>query len=241
MKLPVSILLPFILLVACQPKISQSTYKMEKVNQTLPLTDSIISPYKKSLDKEMKEVICYSEQAMEKGQPESLLGNWVADLSFDYATKSTDISPHFCILNYGGLRTSIPKGEITKERIYSLMPFENELVVVVISKEKFNQLIDYLINIGGQPISNLIVNGSIGNIKKIKMEGFNIELQEEFRILTTDYLAKGGDNMDFFLNPIEIIYTNKKLRDVIINHCIDINSKGKKISSQLDNRISINE
>ncbi len=214
---------------------------MEEINQTLPLTDSIISPYKKSLDKEMKEVICFSEQAMEKGQPESLLGNWVADLSFNYAKKSTNINPHFCILNYGGLRTSIPKGEITKERIYSLMPFENELVVVVITKEKFNQLIKYLISVGGQPVSNITIKKISEDVEKVKIEGVDINTQKEFRVLTTDYLAKGGDKMDFFLNPIEIIYTNMKLREVIINHCIDTNSKGKKISSQLDNRISINE
>jgi 2',3'-cyclic-nucleotide 2'-phosphodiesterase (5'-nucleotidase family) len=214
---------------------------MEEVNQTLPLTDSIISPYKKSLDKEMKEVICFSEQAMEKGQPESLLGNWVADLSFNYAKKSININPHFCILNYGGLRTSIPKGEITKERIYSLMPFENELVVVVITKEKFNQLIKYLINVGGQPVSNITIKKISEDVEKVKIEGVDFNTQKEFRVLTTDYLAKGGDKMDFFLNPIEVIYTNMKLRDVIINHCIDTNSKGKKISSQLDNRISINE
>lgn len=235
------ILLLFISLGACQPKISQTTYKMEEINQTLPLTDSIISPYKKSLDKEMKEVICFSEQAMEKGQPESLLGNWVADLSFNYAKKSTNINPHFCILNYGGLRTSIPKGEITKERIYSLMPFENELVVVVITKEKFNQLIKYLISVGGQPVSNITIKKISEDVEKVKIEGVDINTQKEFRVLTTDYLAKGGDKMDFFLNPIEIIYTNMKLREVIINHCIDTNSKGKKISSQLDNRISINE
>lgn len=215
---------------------------MEEINQTLPLTDSIISPYKNSLDKEMKEVICYSEQVMEKGQPESLLGNWVADLSFNYTVESTDINPHFCILNYGGLRASIPKGEITRERIYSLMPFENELVVVVISKEKFNALIHYLIDVGGQPVSNIVIHTVSGNIKKLKIATLlNIESQEEFRVLTTDYLAKGGDKMAFFLNPIEVIYTNKKLRDIIINHCIEVNKKGEKISSKLDNRISINE
>lgn len=241
MKLIIGTLLLFITFIACQPKINQTTYKLENVNQTLTLTDSIIFPYKKQLDEEMKEILCYSEHSMEKGQPESLLGNWVADLSFNYITKSTDINPHFCILNYGGLRASIPKGAITKERIYSLMPFENELVVVVITKEKFNQLINYLINVGVQPISNINIHSKSGAIKKLSISDVDIKAQKEFKVLTTDYLALGGDKMDFFLNPIEIIYTNMKLRDVIINHCIDTNSKGKKISAQLDNRISINE
>ena len=52
----------------------------------------------------------------------------------------------FCLLNNGGLRTSLPQGNITRRKIFELMPFENELVVVTISKEKMTDLKAYLKN-----------------------------------------------------------------------------------------------
>ena len=37
-------------------------------------------------------------------------------------------------MNYGGFRTNITQGYITREKIYELMPFENELVVLELKK-----------------------------------------------------------------------------------------------------------
>ena len=53
-------------------------------------------------------------------------------------------------------------------------------------------------------------------------------------MLTSDYLANGGDKMSFFKGKKQR-KVGIKLRDAIINYCI---SK-ENISSKLDNRLSI--
>lgn len=196
----------------------------------------LIEPYKIALYSEMNEVLVISamEFPKEKGKPETLLGNLVADLSLEIITKKFPESKiDFCLLNNGGLRTSLPSGEITKGKIFELMPFDNELVMVTLSTEKAKELIQYIYNVGGQPISGAVINFNF-SVDSI----FNqLNWKTPINILTTDYLATGGDKMDFFINPIKIESTQFKLRDAIIEYCTAEHKKGKQLTSQLDGRI----
>lgn len=199
----------------------------------------LIEPYKIALDSEMNEVLVISaiEFPKEKSKPETLLGNLVADLSFEIITKKfPETKIDFCLLNNGGLRTSLPKGEITRGKIFELMPFDNELVVVTITEKQLVALINYLKNVGGQPISNISFDFSPSENNDTK-QLFDENGLSQFKILTSDYLAQGGDNMIFFQNPIKLESTNIKLRDAIIEYCISEHKKENQLSSKLDGRI----
>ena len=65
---------------------------------------------------------------------------------------------------------------------------------------------------------------------------FDFNKGDKIRVLTSDYLANGGDKMWFFKDR-EQIKVGVKLRDAIIDHC----SKSDTISSKLDNRLIITE
>ena len=64
----------------------------------------------------------------------------------------------------------------------------------------------------------------------------DFENGEKVRVLTSDYLANGGDNMNFFHNKKQK-KLGIKLRDVIIDYC----SKKDTIFAELDNRIILND
>jgi len=214
----------------------------------MPLTDStlthqatntLIAPYKASLQKKMHKVITYCDTPMKrlKTVPESLLGNFTADLVFEYGKKEKN-ALDFCVLNFGGLRTSLPKGPITVEKIFELMPFENTLEIVSISKDSLESLLNYLAIKGGQPIANARLE-----IQDKKPINFSIaktpikELPEKkvFHIITSDYLANGGDRMYFFQQPVKRESLGVKLRDVILEHC----KASASIGAQLEQRIKI--
>ena len=93
-----------------------------------------IAPYKSGMDKTMNEVLNTSDVAMTKDVPEGLLGNFVADLILkkanDYYAPDDGAKVSICILNNGGLRTPLPKGDITRGKVFELMPFENEMVFI---------------------------------------------------------------------------------------------------------------
>jgi len=189
---------------------------------------AIIDPYLKGIEAEMNEVLTYSKTSLTKKGTESLLGNFVADLCLNY----TDA--HMCVMNNGGLRTTIDKGPITRGKIYELMPFENELVVLELNKEDYLGLLDYICKRGGEPFSGInITMNKEGNILTNSWP-VNFENNEKIKVITSDYLANGGDKMSFFQNKVQ----NKlglKLRDAIIDHCI----KTDTITATIDGRIKI--
>lgn len=234
-----------LLLNACKPPIYHKTdVTSVKINSEQPTSiqaASLIKPYKEELDAEMNEVLVISAEEFpkEKGKSETKLGNLVADLSLEVANglyKPTDNhNIDFCLLNFGGLRTSLPKGEITRGKVFELMPFENELVVVTITKENLNSLIEYLKKSGGQPISGGL---SISFGEPITEVVEDWVANEHIKVLTSDYLANGGDNMNFFLNPIKTEPVGIKLRDAIIQYCKEQNKQGKQLVGKLDGRIT---
>jgi hypothetical protein len=52
-------------------------------------------------------------------------------------------------------------------------------------------------------------------------------------------LAEGGDNMNFFKDPLERIRTGIKIRDAIIDDFRVAGLSGKTLSVKLDGRISV--
>ena len=177
---------------------------------------NIIAPYKEVLDADMNEVLCYAKTDLKKGKPESLLGNWIADLCLEEAQELFQDTIDMVLFNNGGLRANLSEGNLTKRDIYQLMPFENELVILSLSIDDVEQLMNYLKITGGQPSAF--------------SEWFKID-ELPFYVLTTDYLANGGDKMRFFNNKHQNVL-GVKMRDVIIRYCLEKDT----IASQLDNR-----
>lgn len=206
---------------------------------------SEIAPYKLRVKKEMEEVLIHSEQAMMKGTPEGLLGNLIADLTLKKARdhcKRIGSEPDktwidFCLLNNGGLRASLPKGEITRGNMFEVMPFGNEVVVVTLSGDKTKELFDFIAQRDGSPISGVkmgIKNHTPVNIM-INEEPFDIK--KNYRIATSDYLAGRGGGWDFFSDPIKIDFLKYKIRDAIIDYLIEENQQDHKLNARLDRRI----
>ena len=182
-----------------------------------------ILPYKTKLDKEMNTVLCYSKQEMKKAKPESLLGNWTSDVCLEMAQEMYDEDIDLSFFNNGGLRSPIPKGDLTKRYLYKLMPFENELVVLKLNTTEILDLKAYFISTKGQPVAFA--------------DDFSLK-DSMFLVLTTDYLANGGDKMKFFKDKKQH-KVGIKMRDALIKYCL----KKDTISSKLDDRnlILLNE
>lgn len=205
---------------------------------------AVIQQYRKNLEAEMNRLLVYSERVMERGTPEGLLNNFVADLVFEigkelYAPED-DKPIDFCLLNYGGLRVPLPRGEITYERVFELLPFENEMVVITLSGEKTLELFHYLANATrGMPVSGIKLAIQDNHALEILIQGKEFDINRTYKVLTSDYLAGGGDSMNFFLQPINYELLGMRVRDAIIKHMQRVHAKGEKINSELDGRITV--
>ena len=219
----------FILLIlsSCSNDYSINSSKHEVIRVKYAVDSNIIkiiSPYKNKLDKEMNEVICYTKNNLIKGQPESTLGNFICDLSL----RKTNGEANICVFNNGGLRDIISKGNITTRDIYKVMPFENELVILELNNSEYYNLLQYITERGGEPF------GGTNIIEKKDTIISDLNNKEKIRVLTSDYLANGGDNMSFFINKKQK-KLGIKLRDAIIEYCQNIDT----LDVKLDNRYII--
>ena len=75
-----------------------------------------------------------------------------------------------------------------------------------------------------------------GEIEYYFLNKFSFKNNNNIKVLTSDYLANGGDKMWFFKGKKQI-KLNIKLRDAIINYC----TSNLNISSRIDGRIIIIE
>lgn len=239
-----------LLLITCSKtlQVSESKSANNSVESNIEINssvDQLIMPYRDSMKAKMDEVLNETLVDLEVGVPEGLLGNFVTDLTFSKVKNTVKNTPDFCVLNNGGLRTSILKGPITRGKLFELMPFENELVVVEISSDKMLDLIEYVrekslmaeSRKSGVPVSNIRIMMSNGEVNHIMINNRQYQEGKSYRVVTSDYLSGGGDKMDFFLDPISIEKTGLKLRDIIIDHVITLKKRNIAVNLALDGRI----
>lgn len=169
-----------------------------------------IQPYSDSLDASMGEVIGTTNVDLIKIRPSSNLMNWVAKAIFSNQTKNIRLAkPAFCLLNTGGLRSTIGKGEVRVGDIFRLMPFDNTIVWVEFDKSVLNEIEQYLINSGGEPLSNATFDGN-------KLLFDSTGLGDKFILITSDYLYGGGDSMEFMKKGKLIKNEGTLIRDILI-------------------------
>ena len=182
----------------------------------------VITPYKEKLDKEMSQIISHTNLDLTKQGDNSNLGNLLADYTFEgakvWAKENLNKNIDAALINIGGVRTTIGKGDITLKSVYEVMPFENEVIIVKMKGSDLQGLFNYYAKSQvNNPVSNLYIETNEGRLTKQLINGKEVNPSQDYYIATSDYLALGGDNMKFFLIG-EPIPTGIRLRDLFIDY-----------------------
>lgn len=204
--------------------------------------ESMVRPYRDSIEHDMSTLVTISSAPLVKGKPESKLTNLVSDILLEAGTayclnQNFNIRPDAAYVNYGGLRASLPLGEITVERIFELMPFENEIVLIKISGESFTKMAEKIAARGGEGVAGMKLGIRNGKISSLTSGGKTIDPTALYWLVTNDYIANGGDQMDMFSDAAERINTRLKIRDVLIQKLTDRYKKEGIIEVKEDGRI----
>lgn len=178
-----------------QPQVTRDVN--QRIDQNVignPEIDSLVAPFKRELDKEMSQIIGKSFVDFQVARPSSNLGSWVADAALNYVVQVEQMNnePVICLLNTGGIRAALSKGSITKGDIFKVMPFDNRLVAVKLPISVKSEILAYLKMTGGEPIAGFTVqNGAFVLSNESNTNDY-------IWVITTDFLANGGDKMLFF-------------------------------------------
>lgn len=214
-----------------------------KVDSTLLFSKTIAS-YKQGLEQTMSEVVGFSSIDMPKERPESLLSNLMADLTFElgnkYAKKNNlGYSVDVAIVNIGGIRKPLPKGNITLGDIYEISPFENKLYIVALQGKDLRRLFDHITRSGGEAVSNVELKANKETQKLIEATVADKPLDDKktYHIISIDYLINGGDGMSDFRKRTKEIDMNLKMRDAFLEYVRNQYALHIPLTSKLDKRI----
>ena len=216
-------------------QLSKIEGKQIQITDTLatdPELEVFIKPFRDNIQKDLDSVLAYAVDTYSKtdGEFNTALGNFMADAVYDEANpifnSRTGKNIDMVLLNYGGIRSILSKGHITKRTAFKLMPFENSIVVVALKSAQINQLIDYLSRAKrAHPISNLkLTLDKDFKVVDAKIKGKPIDLNRTYYVATNDYLYNGGDNMSFFKTNDSLYVLNYKIRNALIDHFIKVDT-----------------
>jgi 2',3'-cyclic-nucleotide 2'-phosphodiesterase (5'-nucleotidase family) len=200
----------------------------------------MIQPYKTPLDAKMNEVIGFAPEALIKKSPESNLGNFFADALYIRSLKvpNTDTAHLVAMFNSGGLRTSVPQGDVHVRNMFELMPFENELVLLPLKGSQLLLVLNALADKGGAPLAGLRFKIADKKATEVYVHQIALDTNVVYTIATSDYLANGGDKFFNVEAPKNYTKTNLLLRDILIDYCKNLYAQKKPVTRTLDGRIS---
>jgi 2',3'-cyclic-nucleotide 2'-phosphodiesterase (5'-nucleotidase family) len=166
------------------------------------------------------------------------------------------------LINGGGIRASVKKGIIRVKDVYSVLPFDNYIVVIRLTGKEIREALEHGVSDvqdgeGRFPqVSGLTFKYSPSqergsSIKAVFVAGKLIDPGREYIVATNDFLAAGGDGYQSFGEAIrssrdfsvtggmmkgeKVVYSDsgRWLRDVLVEHIKEM----KKIAPKIEGRI----
>ena len=187
----------------------------------------------------LKEVIAFSARTMEKHRPESELSNMAVDIIMEQTEKLTGRKVDVGILNFGGIRTTMPAGPVMLDDIVSMFPFKNYLTYVAMPGSELRRVLEYMAShkvevLGGARIV-------IRNHKLVKAEvgGKPLSDSKVYGLATIDFLVDGGDGLKLARGCREMIITDVKVIDAIEPYIRAVTARGDTLDYKTDGRVII--
>jgi 2',3'-cyclic-nucleotide 2'-phosphodiesterase (5'-nucleotidase family) len=199
---------------------------------------NMLQPYADSVNKTMGAVVVVTEAALEKEQPEGTLGNVMADAMLAKARQFYKVPVDAAFVNYGGIRLpTVPKGNITRGKLFELAPFDNVIVLLKVEGKTVKQFLNHISARGGWPTA-----GASWQIKNKQADNITINnapLNEAavYTIAVVDYVANGGDDCEM-LKTIPQVNGAYLFRDALIEYLTDVNKQGQKLHLKIENRVT---
>lgn len=139
---------------------------------------------------------------------ESALGNLFADLMLE-AVPDADVA----LTNGGGLRAALPAGPLRYRHLFEAIPFDNYLSVVELTGDELGRVLAAhlgsdrhgIVSVSGLYVVGRCKRGADGvpglGVALYRKSGARVEGKERLSVVTSDYLATGGDGL---FAPLEL-------------------------------------
>ena len=190
---------------------------------------------------DLKEVVGHATRDMAAAAPESELSNWWVDQMMTDVAALTKRKVDVGFLNFGGIRTSLPQGDLLLDDFVSMFPFKNYLVYVALKGSDLQEVFNFIAAtrpfvIGGAKLA--VTNHQIDTLL---VGGKPIDPKKTYGVVTVDFLVDGGDGMTVGKNAKEMIVTDKLVIDLVLDYVYKLQAAGKPFEYFMDGRCTYDE
>lgn len=211
-----------------------------------------LRPYLNSVDSVNNVIVAYCASDLEKSRTGGL-PNLTADIAFEYGKEmvrnmktGADVDDvDLAIMNVGGIRHDMPKGKITEGQVLSTYPFSNKFVLISIKGSDIIEALRISARKGGEAISEnvRVVTDSQGELKRVVLDGKEMDPDEEYVVATIDYIAEGNDDLRSMANHKKLMISEEEVSIPILNWIKKQNQLGLQINPDPNSRfvIDVNE
>ncbi|MDR3312473.1 MAG: 5'-nucleotidase C-terminal domain-containing protein [Spirochaetaceae bacterium] len=194
----------------------------------------IIKPYQDMADAGLKEVVMKTSAPFVFGNRlpryrETAFGDLAADATA-WHVRSTGVPVDFAFQNGGNIRAEIPAGDVTREHILTVLPFENYTYVLTLKGSDVIALFDFVGTVNQGAGGFLQVSkevrytltfdgqGKNGALTNLTISGVPVDPNRLYKIATNDYLAGGGDGYTVLTRSTDTYNTSMLLSDVVVEY-----------------------
>jgi len=172
-------------------------------------------------------------------QRESELGNMICDSMVWFMREATDVEEEeggmqLCLTNAGGIRASIPKGQVTLEDVLTVLPFGNTLVVKGMTPADIYKMLEQGVRKApnwagefpvvagimfsycpdlpeGEKVTSVSVRTEDGEFVDIERE----DTSQIFNLVTNNFLNNGGDGYTIFAEVEDVFPLGPPMDDAM--------------------------
>ena len=238
-------------------ELEQSLSEQQKLSESLNEKNNELNEKKNELENNLNEIrkqsavidrmsskflVGSTARYMEKGRPESILSNILSDILV-WGGKSFNENPDFAVYSIGSIRAPLKEGQTTYGDITNVAPFVNNICFLTLTGTKVMELFEQIANRKGEGVSHgveLTISND-NHLVSAYLNGAKIDSNREYRIVTLDYLAYGGDGLMAFRDGTNVVLPQgvTNVRFLFMDYWLAQSAQGKAVDGQIEGRIVI--
>ncbi|MCK5050799.1 MAG: bifunctional metallophosphatase/5'-nucleotidase [Candidatus Cloacimonetes bacterium] len=167
--------------------------------------------------------------------PQNLIGNLVCEAMKDYT------GADFSFMNLGGIRDELLSGPISYRDVFSVMPFDNQIVLIEVDGRFLKEIIETRVSGSRHGLRTagiqVVINrkrDSFNRISKLLIGGEPWQADKIYKIATSDFLLQGNAGLALLTKVPESQITRYEqgLREVIVEYI----RENSPVSAVIDDR-----
>lgn len=154
-----------------------------------PETEKVVNKWEKKVEEKVNTKIGYNPELITISELKSHIEHiWKETYHTDFALQ-----------NDGGTRDSLPPGDILERNIYNILPFDNTLVILMMTRDQINERVDNAVFDKEKEYYSLITNSFAGDsiIEKFNLPEERIRwIDTSWRQPVIDYIKVHGNVLE---------------------------------------------